>query len=97
MEKTLDVTYKNYRLRATEEGSIRQLRVSPVDRTKPFNDIYGSGDTFDYESYFVLATSSPGTLTVEEMKEYLNVYEQALEAVEFFKQELLKNGFENIK
>ena len=97
MEKTLDVTYKNYRLRATEEGSIRQLRVTPVDRTKPFVDIYGEGDTFDYESYFVLGTSSPGTLTVGEMKEYLDKYNNALRAVEFFKQELLKNGFENIK
>lgn len=97
MEKTLDVTYRNYRLIATEKDSIRQLRITPLDRTKPFIDIYGRGDDFDYESYFVLGTSSPGALTVEEMKEYLNVYEQALEAVEFFKQELLKNGFENIK
>nr|WNM56230.1 hypothetical protein CoNPh38_CDS0354 [Staphylococcus phage S-CoN_Ph38] len=97
MEKTLDVTYKNYRLRTTEEGSIRQLRVTPVDRTKPFVDIYGEGSSFDYESYFVLGTSSPGTLTEKEMRKYLNTYEEALKAVEFFKQELLKNGFENIK
>lgn len=97
MEKTLDVTYRNYRLRATEKDSIRQLRITPLDRTKPFIDIYGRGDDFDYESYFVLGTSSPGALTVEEMKEYLNVYEEALKAVEFFKQELVANGFKGIE
>lgn len=97
MEKTLNVTYGNYRLRAKEDGDIRELRVTPIDRTKPFIDIYGEGKSFDYESYFTLGTSSPGTLTESEMREFLNKYEDALKAVEFFRKELVSNGFENIK
>lgn len=97
MKKELNVTYGNYKLKATEDGNIRELRVTPLDREKPFIDIYGEGKSLDYESYFKLGTSSPGTLTENEMRDFLNKYEDALRAVEFFKKELVLNGFKDIE
>lgn len=47
----------------------------------------------DVETYFKIGTSSPGVLTLEEMEEHVSTYTEAVEAVKYFRKELVKNGF----
>lgn len=95
MEKQFETEFGNYKLTVLGSEYIRILKVTPIDRTKPHTDIHGYGKSdMDVETYFKIGTSSPGVIALEEMEEHINTYNEAVEAVKYFRKELVKNGFE---